>query len=66
MEKVVITADTEILTPVEVCAKLKICRSTFQRRVKAGSIRVVKQNRKVYVRMSELLEQLSIHNIANQ
>lgn len=59
------TGEEEILTPLEVCEKLKICRTTFQRRIKDGSIKVVRYQRKVYVLKSDLYRQLSMANATN-
>lgn len=53
-------AEKEVLTAQDVCKILQISRTTFDRRIKTGHIKVVKQFRKIYVLRSELLPQLSI------
>ena len=52
--------EDDVLTPQDVCKILKICRSTFDRRTKAGQLKVVRHYRKIYVLRSDLLAQLSM------
>lgn len=53
------SARKELLTPAEVCAMLKIGRTTYQRYANGGLFEQVRldkdRNGKVYVRRSELL-----------